>query len=82
MLFVPATVYDLSIIASMRVPFDREKRRSIKMLFDVTMLVAAFACVGRAFAEGVRDPGLNPVAVSIPDFPQSGYTILQLSDSM
>lgn len=80
MLFVVTTFYDLSITASRRVPFDNDKRRTIKLLFDVTMLVAAFAYVGRAFAGGVSDPRLNRVTVSIPDFPQQGYTILQLSD--
>ncbi len=84
MLFVVATVYDLSVTVSRRVPFDSEKRRTIKILFDVTMLVAAFAYIGRAFAEGVSEPRLNRVGVSIPGFPQGssgqGFTILQLTD--
>lgn len=80
MLFVVATFYDLSITVSRRVPFDKDKRRTIKILFDVTMLIAAFSYVGRAFANGVREPQLNRVSVDIPDFPQPGFRILQLSD--
>ncbi|MCW8888606.1 MAG: hypothetical protein OQK25_06045, partial [Gammaproteobacteria bacterium] len=39
MLFVVALIYDLVISTSRRVPFDQERRRTIKVIFDITMLV-------------------------------------------
>ena len=36
MLFVVAVVYDLSITVSKRVPFDQSRRRTLKIIFDIT----------------------------------------------
>ncbi len=80
MLFVVALIYDLTITTSRRVPFDQERRRAIKLVFDLTVLAAAAAYLLRGFIEGARPPRLNKVSITIPDFPQDGFTIIQLSD--
>lgn len=80
MLFVVALIYDLVISTSRRVPFDQERRRTIKVIFDVTMLVAAFAYLLRGFSQGQKAPIINDVVVRIKDFPFNGYTIVQLTD--
>jgi predicted MPP superfamily phosphohydrolase len=80
MLFVVATVYDLTVTAAARVPFDQTRRRSIKILFDVTMLVAAVSYVLRGLSQGLKAPALNTVHVDIPDFPAPEYRIVQLTD--
>lgn len=80
MLFVVALVYDLTITTSRQLAFDHERRRAIKLLFDLTMLTAAAAYLLRGFVSGAKPPALNEVAVSIPQFPQQGFRIIQLSD--
>lgn len=80
MLFVVALIYDLVISTSRRVPFDQERRRTIKVIFDVTMLVAAFSYLLRGFSQGSKPPVINDVVVRIKDFPFNGYTIVQLTD--
>ncbi|MDH3353742.1 MAG: hypothetical protein OEL79_00850, partial [Chromatiales bacterium] len=52
MLFVVALIYDLIISTSKRVPFNQERRRTIKVLFDITMLIAAAAYLLRGFTQG------------------------------
>ena len=80
MLFVVALIYDLLITTSKRVPFDKERRRTIKVIFDITMLVAAAAYLLRGLSQGRKSPELNDVVVRIKDFPFNGYTIVQLTD--
>jgi predicted MPP superfamily phosphohydrolase len=80
MLFVVALVYDLIITTSRHVPFDQERRRTIKVIFDITMLVAAAAYLLRGFSQGAKPPVINDVIVRIKDFPFNGYTIVQLTD--
>ncbi len=80
MLFVVALFYDMTITTSRKVPFDQGRRRAIKVVFDLTVLTAAIAYLLRGFIEGAKPPALNRVAVHIPDFPQDGFTIAQLSD--
>ena len=80
MLFVVATVYDLTVTAAARVPFDQSRRRTIKIIFDVTMLVAAISYVLRGLSQGLKAPALNTIAVNIPDFPRPEYRIVQLTD--
>jgi len=80
MLFVIAIIYDLSITASKKVPFDQSRRQTLKILFDVTMLVAAISYLLRGFSQGVRFPGLNRVRISLKDFPFKSFKIVQLSD--
>jgi predicted MPP superfamily phosphohydrolase len=80
LLFVVALIYDLAITVSSKVPLDRERRRFIKVLFDITMLIAAVSYLLRGLADGLKRPGLNTVHVQISDFPFSNYSIVQLTD--
>lgn len=80
MLFVVAVIYDITITVSKRVPVDHSRRTTLKLIFDVTMLVAAFAYLLRGFSQGVRFPELNRVKVKIKDFPLTKYNIVQLTD--
>ncbi len=80
MLFVVTTVYDLTITISGHVPFDQSRRRTLKIIFDVTMLIAAAAYLLRGLSQGLRDPDLNTIRVKIKDFPFERFTIMQLTD--
>lgn len=80
MLFVVATFYDLTITVSRRVPFDQGRRKTLKIIFDVTMIVAAFAYLLRGLSQGIKPPRLNKVDVTIKDFPADEFHIVQLTD--
>jgi len=80
MLFVVAVIYDLTITVSKRVPVDHSRRRTLKLIFDVTMLIAAFAYLFRGFSQGVKFPELNKVKVKIKDFPLDSFNLVQLTD--
>ncbi len=80
MLFVVALIYDLTVSISRRVPLERERRRTIKVVFDVVMLVAAISYLGLGLYQGSRDPRVNDVVVRIEGFPVNGFTIAQLTD--
>lgn len=80
MLFVIAIVYDLTITVSKRVPVDHSRRVMLKLIFDVTMLVAAIAYLLRGFSQGIKFPTLNRVDVRLKDFPVDGFNLVQLTD--
>jgi predicted MPP superfamily phosphohydrolase len=80
MLLVVALVYDLTISISRQVPFDQERRRVIKVIFDTAMLLAAASYLWRGFSQGTRLPEVNDVVVRIREFPFNGFTIVQLTD--
>ena len=80
MLFVVAVIYDLTITVSKRVPVDHSRRRTLKLLFDVTMLVAAFAYLFRGFSQGIHFPETNRVMVKVKDFPLDQFNLVQLTD--
>jgi len=80
MLFVVAVIYDLTITISKRVPVDHSRRRTLKMIFDVTMLIAAFAYLFRGFSQGIQFPKINRVKVQVKDFPFKKFNIIQLTD--
>ena len=80
MLFVVAIIYDLTITVSKRVPVDHSRRRTLKLLFDVTMLVAAFAYLFRGFSQGIQFPEINRVKVKVKDFPLDKFNLVQLTD--
>jgi predicted MPP superfamily phosphohydrolase len=80
MFFVMAVVYDLSITASSKVPLDMERRKAIKIIFDVTMLIAAMSYLLRGLAQGLKPPMVNHVDIKIKDFPVDGFNIVQLTD--
>ena len=80
MMFVMAVIYDLTITVSKRVPVDQSRRRTLKLIFDVTMLVAAFAYLFRGFSQGIQFPLLNRVRVKVKDFPLKKFNLVQLTD--
>lgn len=80
MLFVIAVIYDLTITVSKRVQVDQSRRKTLKLIFDVTMLIAAFAYLLRGFSQGVQFPQLNRVKVKVKDFPFEKFNIIQLTD--
>lgn len=80
MVFVVAVFYDLTVTVSKRIPFDHSRRQTIKLIFDVTMLIAAFSYMLRGLSQGLKDPGINQVRVKVKDFPFDKYTIVQLTD--
>lgn len=79
-LFVMALVYDLIITASRHVPLDQERRRFIKIIFDITMLIAAISYVLRGLSQGLKAPIINTVEIQLKDFPAKEYSIVQLTD--
>lgn len=80
MMFVVAVIYDLTITVSKRVPVDHSRRRTLKLIFDVTMLVAAFAYLLRGFSQGIKFPEVNKVRVQVKDFPLAKFSLVQLTD--
>lgn len=80
MLFAVAIVYDLSITVSKRVPIDHSRRKVLKLMFDVTMLVAAVAYLLQGFSQGIRFPQTNRVHVRLKDFPLDSFNLVQLTD--
>lgn len=80
MLFVVAVVYDLSVTVSKRVPFDQSRRRTLKIIFDVTMLIMACSYLLRGLSQGIKLPDINKVRVRINKFPDNPYSIVQLTD--
>lgn len=80
LLFIVALVYDITISISRRVPFDQERRQFIKVVFDITMLIAAISYLLRGLGQGLARPVLNTVPVTIPDFPFDEFSIVQLTD--
>jgi predicted MPP superfamily phosphohydrolase len=80
MLFVIAVVYDLTITVSRRVPFEPARRTTLKIIFDVTMLIAAVTYLLRGFSQGIKFPVLNQVKVKIRDFPFENFNLVQLTD--
>ena len=80
MLFVVAIIYDITITVSKKVPVDHSRRRTLKLIFDVTMLVAAFAYLLRGFSQGIHFPEINRVKVKVKNFPLDKFNLVQLTD--
>jgi predicted MPP superfamily phosphohydrolase len=80
MLFVVAVIYDLVVSVSRKVPFDQERRRVIKVMFDTAVLIAAASYLWRGITEGTKLPEVKDVIVRVKDFPFNGFTIVQLTD--
>lgn len=78
MLFVMGLIYDLSLLLSKRVPFDQSRRQSIKMMFDITMLITTFSYMFNAIYNGLKKPYINRVAITIENL--HDLKIAQLSD--
>ncbi len=79
-LFVVASFYDLNIQLFKRVPYQENRRRFIKIAFDVTMIILAISYLFKGLKSGLSMPILNTVNVEIDNFTPGNYTIIQLSD--
>ncbi|MFK5913824.1 MAG: metallophosphoesterase [Woeseiaceae bacterium] len=80
MIFVVAVIYDLTLTVSKYMPVDHTRRQTLKLIFDVTMVVAAFAYLLRGFSQGVKFPEVNSVLVKLKSFPLKKFNIVQLTD--
>ncbi len=79
MLFVIAVVYDLLHISIHAVTFDASRRKMMKMMLDVTMIVAVAAYTLKGFANGFKDPRIRRVRVAIDNL-ETPFRIVQISD--
>lgn len=79
-LFAVTLIYDLTISVSRQVPFNQERRRTIKVIFDTAVLFGTASYLWRGFSQGTKLPEVNDVIVRIKDFPFTGFTIVQLTD--
>ena len=80
LLFVISVIYDLNLSTFKRVPFQKSRRKFIKILFDTTMLILAFSYLFKGLKGGLSKPILNTINVNIKDFSNEDYVIIQLSD--
>lgn len=80
LLFVVALVYDLNLSLFKRIPYQEERRRFIKIVFDTTMLILAFSYLFKGLSGGLSKPILNSINVNIKGFGKDDYVIVQLSD--
>ena len=80
MLLVVTIIYNLGIVSSRKIPFDHNRRQTIRMIFDLTMVAATLNYLIRGFIEGGRSPAINKRVVRVKDFPDDNFTIVQLSD--
>ena len=78
-LFMMALLYDVNLSVSRRIPYQPERRKFIKIIFDSTILILAFTYLFKGFKGAIDRPRLNVVDVAIKDFGET-FTIMQLSD--
>ena len=79
-LFFVALVYDLMHTAASRIPYSPERRRFIKIGFDLTMIVAAVSYLLAGLIGGLRRPMLNFLRISLGETDAEPFRIVQLSD--
>jgi len=79
-LFFITLLYDLIHTTAQHVPFDQERRRFMKIAFDVTMLILAFSYLLKGIIGVIKKPAINRVDVYIKDFDFDELVIVQLSD--
>ena len=79
-LFFVALIYDLMHTAASRIPYSPERRRFIKIGFDLTMIVAAVAYVFGGLIGGLRRPMLHFQRISLGEANAEPFRIVQLSD--
>jgi len=81
LLLVVSLLYDLIHTSSQRVKhFDIKGRRSIKVIFDVCMIILAFTYLSLGVYSGIKEPVLNTVNIYNTHFKVNNFTIAQLSD--
>jgi predicted MPP superfamily phosphohydrolase len=79
-LFFIALVYDLAHSAASRIPYDSERRRFIKIGFDLTMIIAAVSYVFGGLIGGLRRPELKFQQITLKEDRSEPFRIVQLSD--
>lgn len=79
-LFFFALIYDLTHTAASRIPYSPERRRFIKIGFDLTMIVAAVSYVFGGLVSGLRRPALVFQRISFGEENAAPFRIAQLSD--
>lgn len=79
-LFVITLIYDLLHTAASRIPYDPQRRRLIKIGFDLTMIVAAVAYIFGGLIGGLRRPGLRFETISLNEQDAKPFRIVQISD--
>ncbi len=80
LLFVVSLIYDLNLTLFKKVPYQENRRKFIKLIFDVTMLILAISYLFKGLKGGLSKPILNTINVNIKGFTKENYTIIQLSD--
>ncbi len=80
LLFVVSLFYDLNLTLFKKVPYQENRRKFIKLVFDVTMLILALSYLFKGLKGGLSEPILNTINVNIKGFSDKAYTIIQLSD--
>ncbi|MHC3994478.1 metallophosphoesterase [Thiomicrolovo sp. ZZH C-3] len=79
-LFFVALVYDLMHTAAERIPFQPERRRFIKIGFDLTMIIAAVSYLFGGLIGGLRRPMLRFERIALGETDAAPFRIVQLSD--
>jgi len=79
-LFFVTLLYDLIHTIAQHVPFDQDRRRFMKITFDVTMLILAISYLLKGIIGVIKKPAINRVDVYIKDFSFAELVIVQLSD--
>jgi predicted MPP superfamily phosphohydrolase len=79
-LFFVTLLYDLLHTTASYLPFDKSRRRFIKIVFDSTMLIFALSYLIEGLVGGLKRPLLNRVEIDIEEFSFDNFTIAQISD--
>ena len=79
-LFFVTLLYDLIHTSAQKIPFDKGRRRFMKIAFDVTMLILAFSYIVKGLIGGIKRPELNHVDVYINNLGFEELLVVQLSD--
>ena len=80
MLFVAALIYDILHVSFAKVPYDKSRRRFIKVAFDVTFFIMSISYLFKGIINGLKDPILKHVPIKIKGFKHRGFKVVQLSD--
>ncbi len=79
-LFFTTLLYDLLHTGAKFVPFDKGRRKFIKIIFDVTMIILALSYLLNGLIGGLKKPVLNHKKIKIKNFPFKNFKIIQLTD--
>lgn len=80
MLFCIALVYDITHLAIRKVPFKEERRKSLKILLDISILIVFAGYLLRGIIEGASKPVLKTIHLNIPSLKHKNFKIIHLTD--